>query len=278
MKIARCAGESSAFWALVDTEQGEARPIAGALADWAPQVTDGDTGALHFDGPAVALASVRLLPPVESTARVIAAGATYAKHIAGLGLKMPSRPAAFYKGEWSLVGPTDDISYPAITEALDYEVELVVIVGKDVTDPADAHRCILGYTAGNDVTARDWQFSESVTGMDMFSAKTLEHTSPIGPWIVTRDEFGDGHPDLELELTVDGERRQHDRTTSMAWPVGEILAWVHDRVPQRCGDVLFTGTPAGVAHEDGRYLEPGQEVVARVERIGELRNVIGKRP
>jgi len=128
------------------------------------------------------------------------------------------------------------------------------------------------------VSARDWQFGGSVTGMDMFSAKVLDRTSPVGPWIVTRDEFGDGHPDLELRLSVDGELRQCERTKNMAWDVGYLLAYVDARTRLGCGDVLFTGTPAGVGHETGRYLEPGQIVEATIEQIGTLRNPVGPKP
>jgi 2-keto-4-pentenoate hydratase/2-oxohepta-3-ene-1,7-dioic acid hydratase in catechol pathway len=136
---------------------------------------------------------------------------------------------------------------------------------------------VLGYTVGNEVTARDLQFGGSVTGMDMFSAKALDHTGPVGPWIVTRDEFGDESPDLALELSVDGEVRQRDRTSSLAWTVGEIVSYVSERSALHPGAILFTGTPHGVGHEDGRYLEPGQEVVVTIERIGSLRNRVGSR-
>jgi 2-keto-4-pentenoate hydratase/2-oxohepta-3-ene-1,7-dioic acid hydratase in catechol pathway len=192
---------------------------------------------------------------------------------------MPEKPAAFMKTYRALIGPDDEIEYPAITDALDYEVELVAIVGAPrIEDPKAAIRAVLGYAVGNDVSARDHQFAESVTGMDMFSAKVLDRTSGVGPWIVTRDEFGDDHPDLELRLTVDGDLRQNDRTKSMVWGVGELLDYVDARTRLYCGDVLFTGTPSGVGHETGRYLEPGQVVDAAIERIGTLRNTVGSRP
>lgn len=271
MKIARCHDGSTDFWAVFDTAAGTVQPLHGRLPDWAPGLTADPGAPLPLRGDTRSASDVRFLAPVEATARVVAAGATYAKHVAGIGLKMPERPAAFLKPLTSLIGPEDEIAYPAVTSQLDYEVELVAVVG------AEAGLGVLGYTVGNDVSARDLQFGGSVTGMDMFSAKALDRTSGLGPWIVTRDEFGDGHPDLELRLTVDGEVRQQDRTGSMVWGVGELLAYVDARMRLGCGDVLFTGTPAGVAHETGRYLEPGQVVEATIERIGTLRNVVGKR-
>jgi 2-keto-4-pentenoate hydratase/2-oxohepta-3-ene-1,7-dioic acid hydratase in catechol pathway len=277
MKLAKCTTGSEPFWAVVDPDAGQVRAIAGAFAQWAPALTADPGGAPPLTGDEHALDDVTLLLPVEPYAMVVATGATYAKHIEGMGLQMPERPGAFLRTYRSLVGPGEEIAYPAVTEALDYEAELVVVIGAPDVDPADPFRAVLGYTVGNEVSARDLQFAGSVTGMDMFSAKALDGTGPIGPWIVTRDEFGDGTPDLELRLTVDGELRQHDRTGSLVWGVDHLIAYVNARASLHCGDVLWTGTCAGVAHEDGRYLQPGQEVVTSIEGIGELRNVVGAR-
>jgi 2-keto-4-pentenoate hydratase/2-oxohepta-3-ene-1,7-dioic acid hydratase in catechol pathway len=259
---------------LVDVNRGAVDLIDGPLRAWAPTLTADVAAAPPLVGRTVDLDSVRLLMPVDPGSKVLAAGATYAKHVAGLGLKMPEKPAAFLKPYESLIGPTDDILYPPITKQLDYEVELVAIVGAPIRrgDPGAAG--ILGYCVGNDVSARDLQFGGSVTGMDIFSAKGLDDTSGIGPWITTRDEVGDGDPDLELTLTVDGEVRQQDRTSSLVWGPAELIEYVAARSRLNPGDVLFTGTPAGVAHEDGRYLQPGQVVEATIENLGTLRNTV----
>lgn len=279
MKIARCAGGAETFWAVVDPDAQTARRLPGAFQEWAPAVTARPAAALELADPDVPLEGLRLLAPVDENARVLAAGATYAKHVAGLGLQMPEKPAAFYKGHSAVIGPDDQIEYPGITNALDYEGELVVVVGATREDrDSGLVEGVLGYTVGNEVSARDLQFGGSVTGMDIFSAKSLDRTSGVGPWIVTRDEFGDGHPDLELETIVDGEVRQHDRTSSMVWGVEALLDYVDARTRLQSGDVFFTGTPAGVAHEDGRYLEPGQVVTVSIEKIGTLTNMVGPRP
>lgn len=274
MKIARLLVDHIPTWGLVDDGEGTIALIDGPLRDWAPTLTADFAVAPPLTGRTVGLDSVPLLVPVDPGSKVLAAGATYAKHVAGLGLKMPDKPAAFLKPYESLIGPTDDIVYPPITEQLDFEVELVVVAGTAIRrgDPGVAG--ILGYCVGNDVSARDLQFGGSVTGMDIFSAKGLDDTSGIGPWITTRDEFGDAAPDLELLLTVDGEVRQQDRTSSLVWGPAELVEYVAARSRLSPGDVLFTGTPAGVAHEDGRYLEKGQVVEASVERLGTLRNVV----
>ena len=274
MKIARALVDDIPTWGLVDDGKGTVELIDGRLRDWAPALTADFAAVPPLDGRTVDLSSVRLLMPVDPGSKVLAAGATYAKHVAGLGLKMPEKPAAFLKPYESLIGPTDDIIYPPITEQLDYEVELVVIVGTAIRRGDAGMAGILGYCVGNDVSARDLQFGGSVTGMDIFSAKGLDDTSGIGPWIVTRDEFGDGDPDLELTLTVDGEVRQQDRTSSLVWGPSELTEYVAARSRLAPGDVLFTGTPAGVAHEDGRYLQKGQLVEASIEKIGSLRNTV----
>jgi 2-keto-4-pentenoate hydratase/2-oxohepta-3-ene-1,7-dioic acid hydratase in catechol pathway len=274
MKIARVLVDGASIWGLVDEPKGVIDLIDGPLREWAPALTADFTSGPPMTGRTVDLESIPLLMPVDPGSKVLAAGATYAKHVAGLGLKMPEKPAAFLKPYESLIGPTDDILYPPITEELDYEVELVVVVGTAVRRGDSGAAAILGYCVGNDVSARDLQFGGSVTGMDIFSAKGLDDTSGIGPWIVTRDEFGDGDPDLELTLTVDGEVRQRDRTSSLVWGPGELIEYVAARSRLAPGDVLFTGTPAGVAHEDGRYLQKGQVIEASVERLGTLRNTV----
>jgi 2-keto-4-pentenoate hydratase/2-oxohepta-3-ene-1,7-dioic acid hydratase in catechol pathway len=276
MKLARCRAGSDTFWALVDPDVDRADVIHGDLSEWGAAVTADFASGPPLTGESRSLSDVELLAPLASGAAVVAAGATYAKHVADLGLVMPEKPAAFLKTRNSVVGPFDEISYPSVTEALDYEAELVVVVGAPVV-AGEAMSSILGYCVGNEVSARDLQFGGGVTGMDMFSAKALDDTGPIGPWITTRDEFGDVHPDLEIELSVDGEVRQHDRTSSMVWGVDFILEYVDARSRVGTGDVLFTGTTSGVGHEDGRYLQPGQLVEVTIERLGTVRNVVGQK-
>jgi 2-keto-4-pentenoate hydratase/2-oxohepta-3-ene-1,7-dioic acid hydratase in catechol pathway len=274
MKLARCRDTSGTFWARVDPEADTVEVIVGDLADWAPALTADLAAGPPLTGEVKVFTAIELLVPLANGASVIGAGATYPKHVAGLGLVMPEAPAVFLKTRNSVVGPYDPIAYPAVTEALDYEAELVIVTGRPVGG-GDPMAAILGYCVGNEVSARDLQFSGGVTGMDMFSSKALDDTAPVGPWITTRDEFGDSQPDLDIVLTVDGAVRQHDRTSSMAWDVGYLLGYVDARSRVGTGDLLFTGTPAGVGHEDGRYLEPGQTVEVTIERLGAIRNVVG---
>lgn len=279
MKIARCNDGKATFWAVVDADAGTLRPFRGVFADWAPAVTKGGgEGALDFTGEVLELSRVRLLPPVEKTNKVVVAGANYSKHLVEFGVAPPTRPVAFLKAYGALIGAYDPIRYPPVTHQLDHEVELVVVIGADRIDHDDPYAGILGYTVGNDVSARDEQRAGAVgIGMDLFSAKSQDGTTGLGPWIVTRDEFPEGQPKLRLTLTVDGETRQDGSTADMTWTVGELLNFIDHRVSFDCGDILFTGTPDGVAQGTGKYLNPGEAVEATVEGIGTLRNVVGPR-
>lgn len=277
MRIGRLTDGTQTFWAALQNDEQSVRPLAGRVQDWAPAITADGSGAAAYDGQTRPLSGLRLLAPAQPDAKVLCLGATYAKHVAGLGREMAGQPAGFWKPYDALVGPDDEITYPAITEGLDFEVELVMVVGAARVDREAPVESLLGYTVGNDVSLRDLQFKGSVTGMDMFSAKSAERSTPLGPWIVTRDEVGDGSPDLALTLTVNGEKRQDDRTGSMSFGLDLLVRWADERTTLRAGDVVYTGTPHGVGHEDGRYLQPGDVVEATVEGLGTLRNTVGSR-
>ncbi len=262
---------------MLDPTGESVAPIDPPFREWAPAVCQ-DPRALdgHTRAP-LPLASVDLLAPLEPGCTVFAGGANYGKHLTELGLD-DARPTVFLKANGSLIGARSHIQYPAITECLDYEVELVAVFGANAFDPDDPWAGVLGYAVGNDVSARDLQFAKSVTGMDIFSAKSLKASSPVGPWIVTRDEVGDGKPDLMMTLRVNGELRQHASTSEMVWDVAALLAYVDSRAGVGCGDLLFTGSPAGIGHTTGQYLQPGDVVEAAIAGLGAHRNVVSARP
>jgi len=284
MKIARCidVGGGSPFWAWVDLPREQVTPIAGAIGEWAPALTarmaEGpvDEKALTLAGPARALSSVRLLPPVEKTNRIVVAGANYQKHLAAdFGLQSHSQPIAFLKNHGAMIGAHDDIRYPPLTKELDHEVELVAVVGAAQVDRNDPLSSVLGYTVGNDVSARDLQRSGPPgVGMDLFAAKSQDRSTGLGPWIVTRDEFPEGSPKRRLTLVVNGETRQDGSTAEMTWDVAFLVKFVDERSAFEAGDVMFTGSPAGTGQGSGKFLKVGDVVEASVEGIGTLRNVV----
>jgi 2-keto-4-pentenoate hydratase/2-oxohepta-3-ene-1,7-dioic acid hydratase in catechol pathway len=148
-----------------------------------------------------------------------------------------------------------------------------VVIGAERVDRSDPLSSVLGYTVGNDVSARDLQRSGPPgVGMDLFAAKSADQTTGVGPWIVTRDEFGQGSPKLRLLLRVNGEIRQDGNTADMTWDVGYLVRFVDERSSFTCGDILFTGSPAGTAQGSGRFLKVGDLVEAEIPGIGVLRN------
>ncbi|APO83265.1 fumarylacetoacetate hydrolase family protein [Pseudomonas sp. GD03817] len=281
MKLARCEHPAvGIFWAVVDVAQDQVTPISGDFRDWAPGVAAGrGISSVRLAGPALALSKVCLLPPIEPINRVVVAGANYAKHLVEFGLNAPAQPVAFLKAYGALIGARDPIRFPPLTEELDHEVELVVVIGTGEIDVENPMACVLGYTVGNDVSARDLQRSGPPgIGMDLFAAKSQDRTTGLGPWIVTKDEFAEGSPRLRLTLKVNGEVRQDGSTAEMTWDVGQLISFVQQRSSFATGDVLFTGSPAGVGMGTGLYLKEGDVVEASVEGIGTLRNVVGKKP
>jgi 2-keto-4-pentenoate hydratase/2-oxohepta-3-ene-1,7-dioic acid hydratase in catechol pathway len=280
LKLARCQEGDTIFWGVVDTATRVVRPIDGPFDRWAPRITAGEgVGALQLNAATKPLSTVRLLPPIDKAKRVVVAGANYAKHLAGdFGLKSHYQPIAFLKAYGALIGANDELKYPPLTNELDYEVELVAVIGAAVVNRQEPLRSVLGYTVGNDVSARDLQRSGPPgVGMDLFAAKSQDKTTGLGPWIVTGDEFPAGSPKLRMTLKVNGETRQNGSTDGMTWDVGELVRFVEERSSFECGDVLFTGTPAGTAHATGRFLAAGDVVEATIEGIGTLRNVVSRK-
>ncbi|QTN18377.1 fumarylacetoacetate hydrolase family protein [Brevundimonas sp. AJA228-03] len=279
MKLARCTDGGAPFWAMVDPETDAARPIVGGMADWGPAVTRGDgEAALTFGGPALTLSTLRLMAPCENTSKVVIAGANYSRHLVEFGVAPPTQPIAFLKAYGALIGAHDPIRYPPLTEQLDYECELVVVIGDETVDLDDPLASVLGYTAGNDVSARDLQRSGPPgIGMDLYAAKSQDRATPVGPWIVTKDEFPAGSPALRLSTTINGELRQDGTSADMTWDVCELIRFIQPRVSFGVGDLLFTGTPEGVGQGSGRYLNPGDRVEVMVEGVGTLNNIVGPR-
>jgi len=276
MKLARLEQDGRIFWALGSEDGKTVREIKGDFHKWAPLITKGASkSALDLLPNEISVDDVRFLPPIEPVNRVVVAGANYSKHLEEFGVDPVSKPVAFLKAYAALIGAKDDIRYPPLTEKLDHEVELVVVIGIDDVDTANPYDCILGYTAGNDVSARDLQRDGSPKiGMDLFAAKSQDRTTGLGPWIVTKDEFPEGSPALDLMLRVNGDVRQKASSGDMTFPVGELINYVQNISSFRAGDVLFTGSPPGVGDATGVYLNRGDVVEAEVEKIGTLRNKI----
>lgn len=214
-------------------------------------------------GEEVPLAEVRLLAPVLPS-KVVALGRNYAEHAAEMGGEVPEEPLIFLKPSTSVIGPGDDIPYPSISQRVDHEAELAVVVGRLARSvPAEeAGRYILGYTCGNDVTARDLQRRDG----QWTRAKGFDGFCPLGPWIETElDPL-----DLAVECRVNGEIRQAARTSMLMFGPAELVAFVTSVMTLLPGDVILTGTPGGIGP-----LQIGDEVEVEVEGVGVLHNGVG---
>ncbi|MFI8105117.1 fumarylacetoacetate hydrolase family protein [Streptomyces sp. NPDC086023] len=219
----------------------------------------------ELSGTKVPLSKVRLLPPVLPS-KVVAIGRNYAEHAAELGNEVPEVPVAFFKPSTSVVGPGDPIAYPSFSNELHHEAELAVVIGRMCREvPRERVKdVVLGYTCANDVTARDVQQREK----QWARAKGFDSACPLGPWIETDLDPGD----LTIQCTVNGVQRQLGRTSDMVRSVEELIAHVSEAMTLLPGDVVLTGTPAGVGP-----LNVGDEVAVTIEGIGTLTNKVIKR-
>lgn len=220
---------------------------------------------------------VSLLAPIDDDARVFAVAQNYTPHAKEVsGTAAPPSPIIFLKTVSSLVGPTEDISPPGITKFLDYEAEMALVIGSSGAEIAaeSALDHIAGVTCFNDVTGRDLQPAKFGDGtiIDWFSAKCLEKSSPIGPWIVPTKEL-DGEVDaLRVSCRVNGETVQEDLTSNMVNSCSDLIEFISHRVALKPGDVIATGTPGGVGKARGVRLETGDVVEVSVEGVGNLAN------
>lgn len=210
---------------------------------------------------------------VPSPGKVICLGLNYATHIQEMGHELPRFPTLFAKYADALIGPYDDIALPDESAEMDWEVELAFIIGRECRRvPEDrALEMIAGYTVFNDVTARDWQRRTS----QFLSGKTFEACTPVGPWLVTPDELPAGGSGLTVRCSVDGELMQEASTDDLLFKPAQIVAYLSLITTLHPGDLVATGTPAGVGagRRPPKFLAPGQTLVTEIEGIGRLRNV-----
>jgi acylpyruvate hydrolase len=228
-------------------------------------------GDIAGDGPAVDLATADLGPPSLRPQKIFCVGLNYQTHILEMGRELPTHPTLFAKFARALIGPRDQIELPMVSDAVDWEVELAVVIGREVrhADPEGARAAICGYMVLNDISMRDYQQRTA----QWLGGKTFERSTPTGPWLVTPEEVDHG-ADLELTCEVDGEVMQRGRTSDLVFDPAAVVAYISDIITLEPGDVVATGTPGGVGA--GRtppvFLKPGAEVRCHIEGIGELRN------
>jgi acylpyruvate hydrolase len=219
----------------------------------------------------VPAAGADLAPVVTNPSKILCAGLNYRSHIQETGRELPEYPTMFAKFAATLMGPNDDLAIPAVSERVDWEAELGVIIGKPVhrATAAEAAGAIAGYTITNDVSMRDFQRRT----LQWDAGKIFEHTTPAGPYLVTPDEVGNAE-DLEIGCSVDGVEKQKARTSDLLFKPADIVAYVSQAITLLPGDLLLTGTTGGVgdARKPPEYLKPGQVLRTWIEGLGELVN------
>jgi acylpyruvate hydrolase len=224
------------------------------------------------DGSApVPAAEADFAPVVTNPSKIICVGLNYRTHIIETGRELPEYPTLFAKFTETLMGPNDDLVLPAVSEKVDWEVEVAVIIGTPVYRAGrdEALAAIGGYAASNDVSMRDWQRRT----LQWLAGKMFEHSTPVGPYLVTPDEV-DHAADLEVRCEVDGAVMQQARTSDLLFKPADVVAYASQAITLRPGDLLLTGTTGGVgdARKPPVYLKAGQVLHTYVEGVGEFVN------
>ena len=214
-----------------------------------------------------------LLAPIPDPSKIICLAFNYYDHARDAGLTPSNEPVIFIKPRTTLNHPFNDVVCPYFVERLDYEAELAVIIGKNTKDiePENASDCIFGYIILNDVSARDIQFKDK----QFTRGKSIDTFAPSGPWITTKDEIDDPQ-NLQIVTKVNGEIRQNSSSSKMVIPIEKIISSLSKVMTLEAGDIISTGTPAGVAMsmKEPKYLKSGDVVEITIENLGTIRNRI----
>lgn len=229
------------------------------------------------DSPALPLDAVILQAPVLRPGKIVCIGLNYRDHAEENGVDVPTEPVLFAKFANSIAGPGQEIDVPAVAKKVDYEAELGVVMGRGGRDIAndDALSYVAGYMCMNDLSARDLQFASP----QWTRGKAIDGFLPCGPYLTTTDEIDDPQ-ELSIRCLVGDEVMQDSNTSQMVFSVAELVSFISQTMTLEPGDLIATGTPAGVGtfRTPSRYLKEGEEVTVEIDGLGSLTNRIGRRP
>ncbi|HEY6988683.1 MAG TPA: fumarylacetoacetate hydrolase family protein [Bryobacteraceae bacterium] len=246
-----------------------------SLLDFIESGDDGRAKAekLAASGGGYSLDKVKLLAPIPKPRKLICVGLNYRDHAAETHSEIPSVPTIFNKFATAVIAAGENIVLPKVSKAPDYEAEFAFVIGRGGRNIAGADwpKHVFGYTIVNDVSARDYQRATT----QWLMGKTFDTFAPIGPWIVSADEIADPH-NLDIQLEIGGERLQNSNTRELIFKIPDLIAYLSSVFTLEPGDIVSTGTPAGVgvARKPPRFLRAGDDVVVRIQSIGELRNPV----
>ena len=277
MKLVRFGAAGHEKPGLVDTN-GHIRGLSAHIPDITGEtLAPASLAKLAKIDPAslpLAPANVRLGPPVAKVWNFIAIGLNFVDHAKETGAPIPPEPILFNKAGNCIIGANDAIMVPKDSKMLDYEVEIAFVIGTRAryVAEADAHKYIAGYTICNDVSERHWQKDRKGQWV---KGKSFETSGPVGPWLVTADEIANVH-ELAMTLDVNGERRQNGTTANMIFKIPFLLAYVTQFMVLEPGDIVTTGTPAGVAlgMKPPKWLQEGDILTLSIEKLGSQRQTI----
>ena len=265
--------------AAVEGRWFDLRPVTATLDGTAlsPHVRQTVGAMIETGGLTEVPAPIEYAPPLERIGKIVCVGLNYVDHAEETGAPTPAEPILFLKAPDTVVGPNDQVLVPRTSVKTDYEVELAVVIGtlaRYLDSPGDALRHVAGYAISNDVSEREFQIER---GGQWDKGKNCATFNPFGPWVRTADEAGDPQ-DLALRLWVNGELRQDGNTKNMIFAVDHLVWYISQFMTLYPGDVINTGTPAGVAlgRADGRYLRPGDVVALEVDGLGRQEQILGQ--
>jgi 2-keto-4-pentenoate hydratase/2-oxohepta-3-ene-1,7-dioic acid hydratase in catechol pathway len=247
-------------------EEDQVIPLGGDILDF---LTEGRSE----DGDPIPLTSVRMLASVPRPGKIVGVGLNYRDHAAEAGQPLPDEPVLFGMSSNSVIGPGEAIEIPPAASEVDFEAELGVVIGRAAhrVSVGEALGHVAGYVCVNDVTARDLQFQ----GGQWFRGKSVDTFLPVGPWMSTADEIRDPQA-LRIRCMVNDEVMQDSTTSEMVFGVAELISYVTQTITLHPGDIIATGTPAGVGftRQPPRFLRPGDQVTVEIEDIGALTNPV----
>ena len=283
---------------LYDLHDATAHPadttVLSLLADWSgaqQRIQSAIDQAINGDLSGRSLEAQRLLAPLPVPGTVFCAGANYADHVAEMAKVANIEPDPdphtlglrswhFIKNSRSVIGPDDQIEIPAGSQKLDWEVELVAVIGRKTKNISvnDALSCVAGYTIANDLSARDFSRRNGMAVHSPFRFDWVAHKSfdtgcPLGPWI-TPAAFISDPQNLSISLSINGEVKQSSNTSEMIFTIAEQISDLSRTLTLWPGDIILTGTPAGVGSASGQFLKSGDAISSRIEGIGELKNFV----
>lgn len=234
-------------------------------------------GALAGEAPDHELADVVLMAPIPRPGKILALGLNYRDHAAEAGMELPQIQTWFAKLPTSVTGPFADVDLPSVSDKLDYEAELAVVIGRKTRHaaPDSARGAIAGYCCANDVSVRDFQFHST----QFVVGKSFDTHCPFGPWLTTADEIVDPQS-LGIRCTVNGESRQDSNTREMVFTVDQMIVYLSQAMTLEPGDLILTGTPAGVGavRTPRLYLKAGDVVRVEIDGLGSIVNRVRPEP